>query len=1152
MQEFLHRGTKQQNYGTYLIRSRYPFVRVCSGVLLMMATGTISAVAQGTRVDPPQVSLPLARLPVQQEKQVQNSVNLVLRDSTVGFVVRAIAQRTKGTVVCDIDNPLFSKRISVRIANASIMEAYAIALKGTGLSAEAAPDGRTIMVFPTTERGTQRSHQKTGNITGRITDSVTKEGIPGVTVGVVGTKISAVTRERGIFSISGISVGIHQLQIKRLGYRSETIDVTVDSSKGTPVLVVLKPAGTTLSEVVTTATGLQERIKVGNDIAKINVQEVLKNAPVTNMSELLTSRVPGVIVQKTSGAAGAPSVIRIRGTSSLMLNNDPIVIVDGIRIYSTVSDPQDGSIIPGGLAPSALDGIDLNSVETVEVLRGPSAAALYGTDAANGIIVVTTRRGQSGPTRWRVSMQQGTSSLPGGYPVLYRLWGRNAEGRPRRCMMIAANPCEQYDSLISFQILNDKQTTLFGRGHQQEYSVTVDGGAPTIQYSFTLGTRSDLGYEKLPNSEVDRLTRLTGNAIPDWQRRPNSYGVQHGNSTVTIRLSPDADLMLNSTIARQVTRTTPLVNAISRYFDAPDPTDSLVTLYKVPHYRQRGEASRVVSRLGLTSQWRPISNTNFSSTAGWERTTRDDRSLLRRGDCPTCSVGSLLSHSPQNDSGAYQSMRGTGDVISLDTKASIRLLDWWKLSGPTTIGLQYQQSRGASIGVNAVALPTGGTSFVGAEEITTTGQTDDRRVAGMFIDQRLSIFNKIHTGFAVRMDKGSGLGVATGAPKFPKLDFSIPIVTNENEWRQISMLRLRVAYGHAGVQPGITSRLRTFKPILTASNNSIPGLDISTLGNTKLRPERSVEFEGGMDLGLWSDRIELNISGYRKATHDLLISVLVPPSVAGGMEQQKNIGDVLNTGMNAQIVGTVLETPALQWRIYANSATNQNRLVRFSQEMQGSSSSSVSIQGGTIGGRLNVVGYPLNGTWVRPLISFYDVNGDGVLAMDELRFSDSVAYLGSGSPKFDGSFGTSVSLLNGRVTVNTAFNYQVGNVQTNSNMLRGLVSDGSGTGGHLRIINDTLSSMNDRASILSGNAFMKSVSSLRWQNLSISTRVPQRFSRLLKSGNMVVALQGSNLRLWSSYSGKDPNVRQQGTEEIVDNGQLPPSRMWVLRIDLGR
>ncbi len=1151
-------GSRSKKEWLYLCLSTH-LVRVTAAMFVaMLASSTV----QSQSPDVPKEESPgtlVSNDPAKNEPQGRqggaNSVTVIAKNRKISDVIHDIVSQAKLQALYDKYNVLFDRRITVRVTKAEVMDAFATVLEGTGLVAKLTSDGETVMIRQQAAPFVaERISQAVGNVSGKVIDSITRKGIGGATVAIAGTKLTGITTADGQFTIRNVPLGNHTITVKCFGYKSTSSSTSVTTDVSKPLSIMLASMPTALTEVVTTATGTQERVKVGNDIAKINVPEVLKNAPVTTMSELLSNRVPGLIVQKTSGAAGAPSVIRIRGVSSVSLNNDPMIIVDGVVIYSTVSEAQDGSIVPGGLAPSPLDAIDPNSVETIEVMRGPSAAALYGTDAANGIIVVTTKRGQAGPARWRMSTQQGTSSLPGSYPLFYRLWGRDITGKAIPCVSEfnfgIGDFCMMRDSMQSWQVLNDSRTTLFGRGSTQNYSVGIEGGTSAMRYAFTVSTGNVLGYEQMPRAEFQRLEQITGNSLPFWQRRPNGATTESGSSRITVQLNADADVTLTSNIGRQVVRTTPLVEAINRYFLSPDPSDSLITLQRVPGFRDKGEARRVNSLLALNGNWRPYDLMSASGSLGWDRTNRNDDALIRRGDCPTCIGSGNPSPRYWDDLGHYRVNKTASDVISANVRGSLQLLRWWVISGPSTIGFNYKQNTGDGVDIDAKHLAVGGVSFVGADSIRVTGSITDARVAGFYVDQRLTLFNRYYTGFGFRFDRGSGIGSNASAPAYPKLDFSIPLLTNDNGRYGINALRIRTAFGHSGRQPGIEYRLRTFQPQYGVRGGYLglgtldSALDIKTIGNTKLRPERSVEWEGGMELSAWNDRVNMTLTGYRKFTHDMIISVDLPLSVyGGGLQQQKNIGNVVNRGVNGSLSARVLETKDIVWSLTGSVYANRNRLVSFSKEMKSSGISALA-SGASTRGIANVEGYPLNGYWSRPLLAYADADQDGFLSPNEIRVSDSAVFLGSTDPTFDGMLATSLGLFRGRVNLQTTFNIRNGMVQANSAWL----GNGLGTARFSKILNDTTVSPISYARVLDGSAFINRTSSVRWDEFSISIVAPERLARFFRGRYLAIALQGQNLRLWTNYSGKDPNVGGGG----VDNGQLPPPRTWMLRVDLNR
>ena len=303
------------------------------------------------------------------------------------------------------------------------MDAIAVVLKGTGLVAKLASDRETLVIRAQSNSvAARQARPDSGIVTGRVTDSTTGTGLSGATVRITGTKLSAVTSDSGRFTLNAVPSGKQVLSVRLFGYHPVERTVTVGDSIRAVVHISMVPAATILSGVVTTATGEQRRIEVGNDITSINVDSVRQVAPTMSVTDLLEARVPGLTVVHSSGVPGDPSRLRLRGVSSPTLSNDPIVIVDGVRVYSSQSDPRNNNLAPfqsggagvgGYAAPSPLDQIDPASIDKIEVFKGPSASALYGSDAANGVIVITTKHGRAGPVHWDLSLGQGVNWLPG-------------------------------------------------------------------------------------------------------------------------------------------------------------------------------------------------------------------------------------------------------------------------------------------------------------------------------------------------------------------------------------------------------------------------------------------------------------------------------------------------------------------------------------------------------------------------------------------------------------------------------------------------------------------------------------------------------------------------------------------------------------------
>src|SRR6266571_6997102 len=264
--------------------------------------------------------------------------------------------------------------------------------------------------------------QDAGTIAGRVIDASSNAPVQSAQVQVVGTTRGAVTGDDGRFRIAAIRPGSYTIRALRLGYQASSQVVQVTAGATAEVDFSLPPAAVSLEQVVTTATGEQERKReIGSAVTTFQAQsEQLASAQ--NVSQLLSGKIPGVDVQQAGGTVGTASRIRIRGAASISLTNEPLIVVDGIRFNNNVGNSgTTGSttIGVGGQVPSRFNDINPEDVETFEVLKGPAAAAQYGTAAANGVIQVTTKRGRSGKPSWTTYVEGGNIKDVTDYPSNY-------------------------------------------------------------------------------------------------------------------------------------------------------------------------------------------------------------------------------------------------------------------------------------------------------------------------------------------------------------------------------------------------------------------------------------------------------------------------------------------------------------------------------------------------------------------------------------------------------------------------------------------------------------------------------------------------------------------------------------------------------------
>jgi TonB-linked SusC/RagA family outer membrane protein len=999
---------------------------------------------------------------------------------------------------------------------------------------------------------------RTGAIRGQVTDTATGRGVHGVEVLLEGTRWRTETDTAGWYRLSEVDVGTYTLHARRPGYARQSRRVTVHEAQEDTVHIALPPLAVALDELVTTATGQQRRRDLGNAITTIHADSVLATAPIRNLTDLLENRVPGMTMRHTSGAPGDPSRVRLRGLGSVLRSNDPVVIVDGVRVYAAQADKRSGNLtneLSAGSklgvslpAPSPLDQIDPNIIEKIEVFKGPSAATLYGADAANGVIVVTTKRGRPGPTRWSAGVQYGRTHTIGRYPEGFYRWGSSSINNSSvLCLASIDIRCERQDSLVRFQALNDPALTPLGQGHRTSLSLTASGGTNSLSYSLTGTYADETGLLKLPAYEVERFRARFNRAAPDWMRRPHHFENWSVTSNIGARLSPVADVALTTTLSRSEQQRTELerrvtslagtyVDTVNGRYYAPAASSGNYGFAQelLADYFRRTTASTISFTTGINANWNPNSWFRASGNAGLNVIPRDDESLLPSG---------LISAA---DSGAIIQGTGRSLVSTFNLRGTARK--------PLGAGFVFETSVGANLtGTNTSDLVIADTSRVPGTNVPSgagriTGRAQETSVFGWYIEPRIS-GQRFSLSTGLRLDGGSAYGArvsSTGLLGLPKLNGSW-VISEEPFFpfkALFSSLRLRGGYGQAQVQPGPADRLRLY------DYSTLDGASVTlrTLGNGELRPERATEFEGGFDADLLDGRVSLEVTAYRKTTVDALMTTQLPASVGGGAILQ-NIGNVRNTGLELVLGLTPVQIPEATWSAQLIYSRNNNVLTKLGRGVEPNASGGI------------VEGYPVGGRWVKPILGYADDNDNGRLDFDEIRVGDSLVYMGRLLPEYTMSLHTSVDLFDRSVSLSAGFSYESGATQiddaiyNNAPLVRGLVDPAAPFSEQAA----ALASVNvppDGATIGSGGrrteyGLMQDVSLFRFTSLSVSYRAPQRVARFLRAEQLSVAIQGDNLGLHSTYRGKDPNVGAAiSGEGIRDSGQIPRPRTWQIAFSL--
>lgn len=1025
---------------------------------------------------------------------------------------------------------------------------------------------------------------KDGTITGVVSDSATGDPVEGAEVLLDTLSVRAVSNGVGLFRMTA-PAGHHLLRVRRLGYRPATVEVDVEEDGDVAVSIKLVPQITRLEELVTTATGVRRRYELGNSIVSLNVDSIVQTQPVHNLSQLLETRVPGLTATHTSGAPGDPTRLRLRGLSSVTRSNDPIVIVDGVRVYADQSDVErganlavvngyDGRPITGRpnvgesltmkqAVPSPIDQIPVTSIDHVEIFMGPSAATLYGADAANGVIVITTKHGQAGPPRWNFGTDFGFTHMPGSYPDSYFRFGHDPQtSAVVRCPLVDFS-CA-VDSLVRFQTLNDPNLTIFTGGTRRAANMGVSGGTERVTYAVEGSYATEDGFIKLPDYEAARYSRVAGEAAPDWMLRPQGYDQWSATGHVSVQVSPKADFSFTSSINHDMQRRTTLDQQLSTlmamYSDTARSrfyTGQLVATgpgtggdfgnilsTEVADFRTRATAEATSFTEGAHLGWRPLGWLTTTADVGLNVINRNDLQNQPRFDFANDEYrnNSLFSGGQiYNFNGFINEGNGNSTVITTSVGAVTTFPLPRSMQLRTAIGANYVQNRTNDLIAAGQGLIPGATGIDGAVNVITTPQRSEVTTFGYYIEPTLS--NRLFyltAGF--RLDASDTYGSQESQAGFPKLSLSY-LVSQERFFpfkKLFSTLRLRAAYGQAGVQPGPGDRLRLFSTS-PGSLDGVFGVDqsvLTNLGNVNLKPERSAEFEGGVDADFFGDKVSVEVTAYNKERRDALVPLQLPPSVNGGGTVLVNVGRVRNHGYNVVLRTSLLRGNAVSLGTYFHVSRNKNVVL--------STGEAGSIR--APGGYRVVEGYPLLGRWAKPIVQFADANGDGIITRSEVQLGDDETFLGPQEPNYEADLATDFSFARGLVTVSAGFQYTDGQLQVNE-----AVSQNPYT---VRALNDPSAPLAEQAAAVVRDetpyGLAQLISTFRFNSLAIGIQAPERIAGMFGARTLSVLIQGTNLGLRTNYRGKDPAVNAYSTGNVIsDTGQLPLPRTWSFGLRYG-
>lgn len=957
------------------------------------------------------------------------------------------------------------------------------------------------------------SAQQAGTIEGRVLAEDSGRPLAGAQVFIPGSGLGALTGNDGRYTLRNVPTGETRVRARLIGHRTATRTVSVDQGETITLIFRLAPSALQMESLVVTATGTQRRVELGNAIETVQLEEAEAPA-VRTFSDMLTGRASGVTVQTSGGTVGTGARIRIRGSNSISLSNEPIIYLDGVRINN---QPNSISFETGGQAPSRLNDIDPEAIESVEVVKGPSAATLYGTEAANGVIRIETRRGtSSGEVSWRGYVQQGFNSQPGDvFPANWR--GFDAADNICTIVDMAQGACTQ-ERVQSFNPLEDPRTSPYETGRIQTYGLNVRGGQEGLTYYVSGRFEDEEGV--VPVNDLQR-----GSAQANLSFRPASnLDVSLSNSFI----SSDLALPLNDNFSIGL-----IPNALAGFstiemnqgygqFTPPE----LFTI----------DSNQTVERYtgSMQTNWRPWDFFEGRATVGLDFVGRNDIQFFPTGRAPAF----LDFDEGAKFNNRFQEFNWTVDVGGNFT---FDLSD--RIASQTSVGFQYFEESQSGTIAEGRQLVAGTNSIAGAAQTTVDEVNFDEVTVGAFVQERVSLNDRLFLTAAVRVDDNSAFGADLGAIALPKVSGSW-LLSEEPFFPDSDVLnsfRLRAAWGQSAVQPGPTDALRFFEPIPVAvGGQSVTGVTFGGLGNPELKPERSTEIEAGFDAEFADSRIQLSVTGFNKTTDDALVFRELPPSLGASEGRFENLASVRNTGIDGQLLTRVLETENLDIDLNLTGSVAENEL----EDLGGVEPIIFRFQ-------RHVVGFPLGGYWDLPIESFEDANGDGILVPSEVTVGSEPEFLGSPFPARELSIEPRVNVLDrvqARALVSTRGGYQLLNFteawRLGQNNTRGQ--------------NDPDVPLEEQARAVASKflgtdaGYVEDASFWRLREVSLTLNAPAAWSEWFGGRSMSLTLAGRNLGLITDYSGVDPEVNETGQTNFLTREFMtqPPTRRFTARLNV--
>lgn len=976
-------------------------------------------------------------------------------------------------------------------------------------------------------------------VAGQVVSEATQRPLPGAQVIVQGQAgKGAMSDADGNFRITGVTGTEVVLNARMIGYQPTSQTVRVGT---TNVRFSMADRAIELDQIVVTGTaGGQTQRSIGNSVTQIKAEEVTASAAIPSVDGLINGRAPGVVVTPGSGMIGSGANIRIRGVSSFSLSGDPLIYVDGVRVNNETGSGISVQAFGSGVV-SRMNDFDPSEIESIEILKGPSAATLYGTEAARGVINIITKKGSSEGTRYNFNIKQGAN------------WFMNPEGRVP--VNYWRDPTGRIQELNIVERENERGTPIFRTGEVQDWSASVSGGAGTLRYFASGGKSKAQGAE--PNNFRDQFNARTNLGITPSEKvniqTSLGYIESHtalsceggcGGATWGAWYSTPENLPENC-----APEDMPECGWVRGFNGAPPEVD------RAMHDWQN------INRLtgSVTVNYNPFGWFSNRLAIGTDFTQEKNQELL-----PYLTNDTLRYFWGQNADGwKYQNRR---DVVfnTYDYNGTARFNVSENLVSATSFGVQYYQKQFSDITAEGDYFPAPGLETVSSAAIrpVTSDGYSNNNTLGYYGQQQFSWQNRLFFTAAVRVDNNSSFGKDVKWVTYPKAELSW--VLNEEPFFAdrmpgwLSTFKLRASYGESGTQPQAFTALRTFNPI--PGPNGTAALTPGLLGNPDLGVERGKELELGFDASLLDDRLGLNVTLYDTHTKNAILLRGVAPSTGfGASSQYVNAGEIMNQGIETMLNAQVIKGDSYGWDLGINFSANRGRVIQLS-------GGDTTIVSGYIQQRIGYAPF----SWFVPVVTSagYDpATGRATDPMcadghggEMLCYNESGAVVaprlpwGRANPAWEGSVSSNIRFLN-NFRLNALVDFKGGYKKADNNIrircqlfytcLESIETEKTDP----RLLAQYQSPGTLRDFVYNDGKFAK------LREISLSWDAPRSLAEKVSARAVTLNVAARNLHTWTGYSGVDPenyfiSGGAGGGTQYTDQSELPQLASFIFSAHL--